>query len=119
MRETIIEIAKQQGAELASRSGNPTLDQFASLKEPWMRGGALEIDVLSRSKTEYSFNVTRCRYAEMYQSLGMDDLGSLLSCARDFNMVTGFNSRIKLSRTQTIMEGASHCDFRYTLNNPR
>jgi len=117
LRETIIGIAKQQGSELAARSGDPTLDRFASLKEPWERSGALEIDVLSRSKTEYAFNVTRCRYAEMYQRLGIEDLGSLLSCARDFNMVTGFNSRIKLNRTQTIMEGSSHCDFRYTFKD--
>ena len=81
------------------------------------RGGALEIDVLDKSETEYSFNVTRCRYAEMYKKLGLEDLGSLLSCARDFNMATGFNKRIKLRRTQTIMDGASHCDFRYTIKN--
>jgi hypothetical protein len=30
-------------------------------------------------------------------------------------MVEGFNPKIKLERTQTIMEGADHCDFRYTL----
>ena len=117
LQETIIDIAKQQGAELASRSGNPTLGSFASLKEPWIRGGALEIDILDKSETEYSFNVTRCRYAEMYKKLGLEDLGSLLSCARDFNMATGFNKRIKLRRTQTIMDGASHCDFRYTIKN--
>jgi hypothetical protein len=30
-------------------------------------------------------------------------------------MVEGFNPKIKLERTQTIMEGSDHCDFRYTL----
>ena len=62
-----------------------------------------------------SFNVTRCRYAEMYRELGMADLGGIFSCGRDGALSTGFNSRIKLARTQTIMEGASHCDFRYTI----
>jgi hypothetical protein len=28
-------------------------------------------------------------------------------------MAEGFSSTIELRRTQTIMEGASHCDFRF------
>ena len=113
--ETVIEIAKLQGTDLATKAGGQTLDHFALLKEPWTRNGSLEIEVLKYSETEYSFNVTRCKYAEMYRELGMEELGTLLSCARDFNMVNGFNENIKLSRTQTIMEGSSHCDFRYKM----
>ena len=45
----------------------------------------------------------------------MADLGGIFSCGRDGALSTGFNARIKLTRTQTIMEGASHCDFRYTI----
>jgi hypothetical protein len=28
-------------------------------------------------------------------------------------MLVGFNSELELSRSQTIMEGAKHCDFRF------
>ncbi len=51
----------------------------------------------------------------MYRDLGMANLGFALSCARDFALVEGFNPNIKLERTQTIMQGADHCDFRFTL----
>jgi predicted hydrocarbon binding protein len=27
-------------------------------------------------------------------------------------MIAGFNPELELTRTQTVMEGASHCDFR-------
>jgi hypothetical protein len=30
-------------------------------------------------------------------------------------MTEGFGTDVRLTRTQTIMEGASHCDFRYVL----
>ncbi len=30
-------------------------------------------------------------------------------------MTEGFSDCIKLTRTQTIMQGAGHCDFRYAL----
>ena len=86
---------------------------FAQAKEPWTRNNALEIEVLAADDHRYSFNVTRCRYAEMYKELGIPELGSILSCGRDYAMSQGFNSHIKLSRSQTIMQGASHCDFRY------
>ena len=33
--------------------------------------------------------------------------------AADFPMAEGFGPDVELTRTQTIMQGASHCDFRY------
>jgi valyl-tRNA synthetase len=55
---------------------------------------------------------------EMYRDLGYQDLGAILSCGRDFEFPRGFNSRLKLTRTQTIMQGASCCDFRYRKRRP-
>ena len=71
------------------------------------------MDVLRQDTERFDFNVTRCRYAEMYRALGIPEVGALLSCNRDFALIEGFNSHVKLRRTQTIMEGAPHCDFRF------
>jgi hypothetical protein len=43
-------------------------------------------------------------------------MGTIFSCTRDFALVEGFNPNISLKRTQTIMQGADFCDFRYRLN---
>lgn len=111
----ITEIARKQGAEMAQFLGGNDLETFAANKDPWRKGGALDVDELERTPTAYSFNVTRCGYADMYRKMGYGDLGDIFSCTRDFEFSTGFNSKIKLKRTQTIMQGASFCDFRYTL----
>ena len=37
----------------------------------------------------------------------------LLGCDRDFALMIGFNPKIKFTRTQTIMERADYCDFRF------
>ena len=116
-RKVIVGIAEEQGRALSTRMGGDDLPTFSRSKDPWVRGGALESDTLEDNDRRVSFNVTRCRYAEMYRDLGMADLGGIFSCGRDGALSTGFNPRIKLSRTQTIMEGASHCDFRYTIDN--
>jgi hypothetical protein len=113
VRGVIADLARQGGAELARQLGEDSLGAFARGLDRWKEGGALEIDVLEQTPERLSFNVTRCRYAEMYRALGLADLGSSLSCQRDFALVEGFNREITLTRTQTIMEGAPFCDFRF------
>jgi hypothetical protein len=114
-REVVVSVAEQQGGELASALGGNDLGTFADSLDNWTKGGALEIDVVEQTGEVFAFNVTRCRYAEMYRALGIPELGALFSCNRDGTMVAGFNPDIEFERTQTIMGGASHCDFRYQL----
>jgi hypothetical protein len=113
LRRVISDLARQAGDDLACQCGQTGLDAFASTLERWKAGGALELTILEQSDDRLAFNVTRCRYAEMYRALGLADLGPILSCLRDFALVEGFNPDIGLTRTQTLMEGASHCDFRF------
>lgn len=113
VRETIVRIARETGAALAGASGGCSLAHFAKTLDLWKADQALELNVLESSDKNLSFNVTRCRYAEMYAALGLKDLGGLLSCNRDFALIEGFNPNVRLTRTQTIMDGAPHCDFRF------
>jgi hypothetical protein len=117
-RKVIIDVARAQGKELAARVGGDSLTHFAGALEDWKKGDAYRMDVLEQTDEKLSFNVTRCRYAEMYRALGIPEIGALLSCNRDFSLVEGFNPAVKLTRTQTVMEGASHCDFRFELRRP-
>ena len=103
----------QGQAYAAAEGGEKSLLSFHSLLPQWKANGALETEILSESEAEVSYNVTRCKYAEMYKEMGVADIGHLLSCNRDGTFCTGYDPRIKLERTQTIMGGASHCDFRY------
>ena len=113
----IRELARQSGCDAARRVGGNDLAHFARAKERWQQDEALVIETLHEDDRRLDFNVTRCRYAEMYRALGLADLGGVLSCGRDGSMSEGFNPRLHLTRTQTIMEGASHCDFRYRLED--
>ena len=114
LSRVIKEQAREGGRQMAAEAPDTTLKGFASLKEPWYRDGALEIEVLEESPERYSYNVTRCRYAEMYREMGLEEIGFILSCDRDATRIEGFNPDLELRRTQTIMEGAPCCDFRYT-----
>lgn len=113
VRETIIDIARQQGEELAGAMGGEGSEAFLQSLQYWTKDDALRIEVLTQNEGRLDFNVTRCRYAEMYRALGIPELGAVFSCNRDFALIDGFNQDAELARTQTIMEGATHCDFRY------
>jgi hypothetical protein len=113
LEKTIVDIARRQGAELAGLMQGSTIDHFVKSLQFWSMDNALEIELLEQNEAALSFNVTRCRYAEMYRKLGIPELGATLSCARDFALIEGFNKDIELTRTQTIMTGAPFCDFRY------
>ena len=79
----------------------------------YAREGALDYDVIEQSQDSFEMNVTGCRYAEFYKELGEPELGFLLVCSADYPIAEGLGPDIELSRTQTIMQGASFCDFRY------
>ena len=114
VRETVIQIAADQGAELAEHMGGNSLQHFADSLQYWTKDNALEIEIIEQTEESFRFNVKRCRYAELYEKLGVSGYGTIFSCARDFALINGFNAKISLRRTQTIMEGAHQCDFCYT-----
>ena len=98
--------AIDQGKSLADgEKDGPSLRAFISLFERWKMGGALEVDVLNESDDQFDFNITRCRYAEMYQDMEMGEIGHLLSCGRDGSFCTGYDPRIELERGKRLWVG--------------
>jgi len=76
-------------------------------------GDALAYDVVERDDSHYHFDVRRCAYAEHMARIGARDLGPLLVCRSDVPVAEGMG--VDFARSQTIMEGAPCCDFRYRL----
>ncbi|MEM7423255.1 MAG: L-2-amino-thiazoline-4-carboxylic acid hydrolase [Pseudomonadota bacterium] len=111
----IIRDSIRQGRAYGEGLPDRGLKAFRDTMSQWKASGALEMEMLKEDDDAVHFNVVRCKYSEMYRSMGLGHIGHLLSCNRDGTFCTGFNPDIKLDRTQTIMEGKSHCDFRYRI----
>jgi len=90
-------------------------EKMASAFDMFAAGDALDYEVVKQAADTFEINVTQCRYAKFYHEIGAPELGFLLTCSADFPMAEGFGADVQLTRTQTIMQGASHCDFRYAL----
>lgn len=112
--EAIENAAIDAGKQFAAQEPNGAdLQSFAALQYLWEKDDALQVKVLHQDEQQFDYNVTRCRYAEMYHEMGLGEIGHLLSCARDSQFIVGYAPDVELQRTQTIMSGAPCCDFRY------
>jgi hypothetical protein len=114
VRTTLGAIYRRYGEEFwNAKNGNDLGKAIGPELAAYARDDALDYRVIEQSQDAFAFDVTACRYAEFYKELGEPSLGFLLVCSADFDLAEGFGPDIKFSRTQTIMQGASHCDFRY------
>ena len=89
--------------------------KWAAIQSVWgeVSGREVEVEVLRQDKEALDIDVTRCRFAEFFRDLGEPELGALLVCAADFDIVAAGAGEVSLERAQTIMQGAPSCTFRY------
>jgi hypothetical protein len=106
----------QRGQNMRKSDRQNGIDELVDEVATWGEVGVWKMDVLEQTPPTYFFNVTRCPYYEKYRELGLEELGMAFSCCRDEPFARGFNPRLILVRTKTLMEGADHCDFQYYLN---
>ncbi len=122
------EIGSDRARLIASKAlQSPVRQGYANLREKipgnpidLLSGGiemfakdALEYEVIDQSPETFDFNVTKCAYAEFYKALGEPELGFLFVCDLDNAIAEGLGSDLQFKRNQTIMQGGTHCDFRY------
>jgi hypothetical protein len=107
-------------------------DEYRDMARKWMReadgdkmaafirfgaysnaGDPLDLTALDAPENELHFDVKRCDYARFFQEIGAPELGFLLVCSADGPIAEALG--ISLTRTQTMMQGGDHCDFRYTI----
>lgn len=117
LREVNQQEAFQRGRSMADAKARYGIEALVVEVASWGEGGTWEMDVLEQTPATYFFNVRRCPYCEKYRELGIETFGVALSCCRDEPFARGLNPQLRLERTQTIMEGAAYCDFRYYLDS--
>ena len=82
--EAVAGAAVAAGRQFAEREPQgPSLEGFVALQELWEKDDALKVEVIASDAARYDYDVHRCRYAEMYQEMGLGEIGHLLSCNRD------------------------------------
>jgi hypothetical protein len=118
VQRTLGELYRAYGDKWWRSQGSPDLGQtMAKAFRGYAAGDAMNYEVVQQTPGAFEVHVTTCRYAQFYQRIGVPELGFLLTCSADFPMAEGYGAGVHLTRTQTLMQGAPYCDFKYTLKN--
>ena len=107
----IAEIAFEQGKEYAELLGGNGIDALMGQAEAWSSNDALDMQMYVENETDCYSPVKRCAYVDMYERIGMKELGKVLSCLRDEFFYQGFNPEMEMCRSKTLMDGGDCCDF--------
>lgn len=117
MKRIIDEAIKPQMAEYAKKLGKNDLEAYLrDFRHPsrfWQN--ALTYQVIEDAPRAYEVKVTECLWAKTYRDAKAADLGYVLSCYGDFASVEGFNPKMRLIRTKTLMQGDDFCNHRYVI----
>ena len=85
IKDVIRKDAVESGKLLEQKySGNSIQALSKIVSEVWANDDAMEICNIKEGINELSFDVVNCKYAELYESLGVKGLGCILSCIRDY-----------------------------------
>ncbi len=108
-RKLFFEIAAQTPGDPVERWTTMTFETLPRIAD------SIDVQMLKQEPDAVEFNVTGCRFAEFFRQLGEPELGAVLLCEADDHVADAAEGAVELTRTQTIMKGASYCDFRYRL----
>ncbi len=111
VRKGIRSYGLRLGQEMRSQFKGDSMEKIDALTSVSSADGALDVEVLERTPDVYRVKVTGCRYTQIYKELNATDLGFLYFCELDFPVNESLVPDMELTRTQTIMQGASHCDL--------
>jgi L-2-amino-thiazoline-4-carboxylic acid hydrolase len=74
---------------------------------------ALTSQRIESTPRSYEMEITECLWAQTFREANAADLGFATICYQDEAMAAAFDSRLKLTRTKTLMDGDDGCHFRW------
>lgn len=121
--EQVFAVLKKLASESALRAGQAAAQQVptnnfaafhARLREAnhfWSH--VLTFEIVEDTPQAFEVKVTECLWAKTFREIGAAEIGYWLICHPDYAYCQGFNPRISMSRSKTLMQGESYCDHRW------
>jgi hypothetical protein len=117
LKRVIDEVGGRESAEYAKKLGKNDLAAYVqNMKKPgrfW--SNVLTSQIVEDTPQAFEIKVTECLWAKTYRDANAADLGYLLSCYGDYASARGFNSKMRMIRTKTLMQGDAFCNHRYII----
>jgi hypothetical protein len=121
--DRFLEPLKKVSFECALKAGQDRARQlpsndFAAFINPGGEPSHFGKHVLTRETVEdttqaFELKVTECLWAKTFREMRAADIGYLLLCNTDYADCQGFNPKITLIRSKTLMQGDDCCNHRF------
>ena len=117
LKRIIDDLAGKQAAEQAKKLGRNDLAAFTQeLREPnSFFQNLLTFEIIEDTPQALETRVTECLWAKTYREANAGDLGYVLTCYGDYAAAQGFNPKMRMIRTKTLMKGDDFCNHRYVI----
>ena len=115
LRRTLTPMFREVGRRYFENTGCDTVEAMQAWSMDCAAADAETVEMRQNGEV-LEVDVTRCEYAQFFNDLGEPELGFLLVCSSDYG-VFGEIKGVEMTRKQTIMQGSSHCDFRFRFTN--
>ena len=76
-------------------------------------------DLVDADLDSFGRNMTACAFADWFREIGEPEIGALLTCGVDFAVERKIRPGWEFRRSQTRMQGAPFCDFRWRRRSDR
>jgi L-2-amino-thiazoline-4-carboxylic acid hydrolase len=115
LRAAVRDFAAGLGRDLKNNNTGTSLEKLLTMMPVFAAGNALDVEPLVNDAKTLDLNVRRCEYAKYFHAMGEAEFGAMVTCEIDHPMTDAIGSDLSLKRTQTIMSGGNHCDFRWKM----
>jgi hypothetical protein len=104
-------------AAMAKARGVSTLADYVKpfLNPNGLYAKVLTFEVVENTPKAVELKVSECLWAQTYRAADAGDLGYILVCDSDFAAAEGFNPKMRMIRSKTLMQGHDCCNHRYVI----
>jgi len=117
LKAVTYERAIEDGKEAAKRSPKNDFAAFTSRNKKLYSGPfynhVLTYKIVEDTEKVFEKKITECLWAKTFREANASDIGYANHCHGDYGFVEGFNPKIRLTRTKTLMQGDDCCHFRW------
>lgn len=108
---------REAGAGLAAEMPDNDLSSFAANMRtpPPLYQGALTYEIVEDSPDAFEVKILECLWARTFRDADAADIGYACICHPDYALAEGFNPRMKMIRTKTLMQGHDCCNHRWVV----
>ena len=120
-KEKLIEFLKKRteksmfeyGQSQAEATDDHSLKNYVSQFKSSFYENTLTKEIVEETETVFELKVTECIWASTFLKQQAGDIGFAAICHGDYSWPKGFNSKIRMVRDKTLMQGHDCCNHRY------